>query len=294
MENKYRESLRSAKAKEGDPSSLFCSSWLYKEQKENISKPLKKQVKTFEQATEESISAPSEVTEKTVILDSLNVFGNEKLEEKEAFKFSGGELAKKEEVAIPLKENQVQSTSYPELLELIMSKRGQADSFESFSGKSFSLESRLKVLFITDDGEIKSESPPDYLGAFTPYFDDEVSNLFYKMVKAMRLNEFDFYISSIQFSSSEDMDLLYNEIEFFKPEMIISLGALATHKILDSKDRLKDSHGQISKISIKNDKNEVISIAVMPLFSPTLLQTAPNMKKTAWKDMQKAMEYLNL
>ncbi len=30
----------------------------------------------------------------------------------------------------------------------------------------------------------------------------------------------------------------------------------------------------------------------MPLFSPKLLHTAPNMKKTAWKDMQTIMELL--
>jgi uracil-DNA glycosylase family 4 len=114
------------------------------------------------------------------------------------------------------------------------------------------------------------------------------------MIKAMRLTEVDYYISSLQFSDVEDIDLLFNEIQFFKPELIITLGATASNKILNSNERLKDCHGQISKVSISDETKEVLEIAVMPLFSPTLLQTAPNMKKTAWKDMQKAMEYLNL
>ena len=295
MENKYRESLRSAKKKEEDPASLFASSWAYREVK--VMEPIltENTVKKLESSETSSLKEDiSEVTEKTVILDSLNVFGNEKLKSSPAFKFDGGELAKKDEPTSSTVPKEVQTKNYIELLELLESKRNFAQSLLRFNNEEFSATERLKVFFITDNGEINSEIVPEFLEPFSSYFDNDVSNLFYKMIKAMRLTEVDYYISSLQFTGVEDVDLLFNEIQFFKPELIITLGAMASNKILNSSERLKDCHGQISKISITDETKEVLEIAVMPLFSPTLLQTAPNMKKTAWKDMQKAMEYLNL
>jgi hypothetical protein len=295
MENKYRESLRSAKKKEGDPASLFASSWAYQEVEVMEPKLTENTVKKVESSESSIVKEDiSEVTEKTVILDSLNVFGNEKLENKSAFKFDGGELAKKAEPNSSTVPKEVKTKNYIELLELLNSKRNLAQGLLRFSNEEFSITERLKVFFITDTGEINSETVPEFLEPFSPYFDNDVSNLFYKMIKAMRLTEVDYYISSLQFSDVEDIDLLFNEIQFFKPELIITLGATASNKILNSNERLKDCHGQISKVSISDETKEVLEIAVMPLFSPTLLQTAPNMKKTAWKDMQKAMEYLNL
>jgi hypothetical protein len=299
MENKYRESLRTAKIKEGDPASLFASSWAYKEVKvikpEPIEKALEKPVDSLNARLEEAIGDISKVTEKTVILDSLNVFGSEKLENKPAFQFSGGELAKKDESTSSSIAREVHTKSFIELIELVKSKRNITENLLRFTNQEFSVEERLKVMFITDDGAVNTETVPEFLEPFAPYFEDEVSHLFYKMIKAMKLTEIDYYISSIQFDGKEDVDLLFDEVQFFKPELIITLGALASHKVLDSKERLKDCHGQISKIQITDQtKTTALDIAVMPLFSPTLLQTAPNMKKTAWKDMQKAMEYLNL
>ena len=120
------------------------------------------------------------------------------------------------------------------------------------------------------------------------------TKFFYKMVKAMQLESHEFVLSSLQVNGVDCRDQLLSEILYFQPELIITLGAQATAQVINSRERLKDIHGNISKIKMTGQNEKEYQINTMPLFSPKLLQTAPNMKRTAWQDMQKVMEFLHL
>ena len=108
----------------------------------------------------------------------------------------------------------------------------------------------------------------------------------------MQLTAGKYSVSSLYVDDKEQFDLVMSEIQWAQPKLIITLGAVATNKILQTGQRLKDIHGKLSQVELFYQKESLANYTVMPLFSPNLLQTAPNMKKTAWKDMQKAMEFL--
>lgn len=298
MDNKYRELLRIARSGEGILHPLYQASWCYKplkleEKKVSIGqkKPVvaSKKLNSVSEVDEEK----SDVTEKTVMLDSLNVFGQEKLENSESFKFKGGELAKKEDISKSKASLNVEINTIEDLILEIQNTRG--DSFNTNKiTKLMSTNKKIKVMFITDDSVEEQIDCPEHLNELGQFFDFDVSTLFYNMINAMKLTVTDYCISSIMFNDRDNLKSLLGEIYLLKPELIITLGATSSHKILNSKERLKDSHGQISKVEFENNKEETFQTHVMPLFSPKLLQTAPNMKKTAWKDMQKAMEFLEI
>ncbi len=75
---------------------------------------------------------------------------------------------------------------------------------------------------------------------------------------------------------------------FYKPEVIVTLGAKATHKILKGQERLAMVHGQFFVRKIEN----VGTMTIVPLFHPSIIESNQNMKKTAWSDMQKIMQHL--
>lgn len=165
--------------------------------------------------------------------------------------------------------------------------------------------SHLKVLFVSD---LCSELESFELKQFTAqnsvqkklekYFKVEVIELFAKMVMAMGLKDSEFDIKAIKHQALEgpvrdiSMDLekfAYKQ----RPTMIITLGATATNMIMGFEERLASVHGKFfTKVFGVNGEN--FSVQVMPLFHPQLLQINPGMKRTAWADMQKSMEFLKL
>ena len=167
----------------------------------------------------------------------------------------------------------------------------------------------IKVLFVNDvlldDEEQVDEQIFDANAShtFVPQlktaFSLEVSELFARMIQAMQLSHSDFLISGTKIKKQSQeinfLSQLYNEILYFRPQIVITLGAIATQTLLDSRDRLAKVHGQIfhKKINGINDQ-EFLDIKIMPLFHPELLLINPNMKKTAWIDMQKAMKEVGI
>lgn len=175
----------------------------------------------------------------------------------------------------------------------------------------FPLHNRpLDIVFVND----KNEGIEDSI--FSYYFKSEVAELFSKMTKAMKLKKQSFSISSLKLNIvihkttqnnqlktnildnlSEntmlvDTDRFCSEIFHLRPKIIMTLGAQAYQAFIGHEMRLKDVHGQLQDITLQANSG-VFSTKIMPIFSPNLLHTAPNMKKTAWADLQKAMEYLN-
>jgi uracil-DNA glycosylase family 4 len=294
MENLYREALRNSKTFEAD-ASTFKTEWCYK------SFELAK-TEQLEEST--AIALPSkanEVTERVKMLDSLHKFGNEEIKktDRNALLFPGGE--------VHIKEKNGPETGIGESAELLnveeltsnMTKLLGEDVMKlRFSGEAIN-KLQTKVMFISDTFNNNIEAHEDKtIGPLLSCFNPTVSLLFSRMINAMGIGADEFVLNALSTVKDDTevdyFDTLKSEILFYKPELIITLGAQATNKLLKLKSRLKDIHGNFYQLDITDQLSGKHQFDVMPLFSPTLLQTAPNMKKTAWKDMQKAMTKLSL
>jgi uracil-DNA glycosylase family 4 len=108
------------------------------------------------------------------------------------------------------------------------------------------------------------------------------------MVTAMKLKPENVVVFSVDKDGEDNSRQVMEAAAFFRPEVIITLGAKAAHKILKGNDRLSNIHGQF----FKRDIDEVGAFQVVPLFHPSIIETNQNMKKTAWADMQKIMKHL--
>lgn len=152
----------------------------------------------------------------------------------------------------------------------------------------------VKVFFITDTfKDNPDEMEDEELQELSCFFEKGVASLFGRMIKAMGLTSQSYVMSALTKEQEEDRILrehLISEILFFKPDFIVSLGAKATNELLGTEKRLKNIHGQFFDLNFQDQGAKMYKATLMPLFSPKLLHIAPNMKKTAWRDMQKLME----
>lgn len=145
-------------------------------------------------------------------------------------------------------------------------------------------EAKLKVLFIGDTYQAESET----------------EDLLNKMIVAMKLTSNEFVRIPLD-PSLEDIDDLENNLinptEAFKklltsiedqaPIFVISLGATMTNLLLGRREKMSGIHGKFFKLNANKWEFQL-----MPLFHPDFLLINPNMKRTAWIDLQKVMESL--
>ncbi len=82
---------------------------------------------------------------------------------------------------------------------------------------------------------------------------------------------------------------LFEQIKKFKPHIVVSLGATVTNILLGKREKLSGIHGQFFDKSLSSE-NGNFSYQIMPIFHPDFLIINPNMKRTAWIDLQKVME----
>lgn len=274
MEELYRDSLRTTRQQKPEDMKLFSSNWSYKggginfktEEKLPAAEPVKVEA---EQATEVTY-----VTEKIKTLDSLDIF-DKGIDEESATSLSG------EKNSVKQKQHLVDKITIDEL----------ANSYTDLLAEK-PLESGLDVLFVTDESRIKPElEEGNTPHLFQYYFEPNVALLFHRMTQAMQLKEDKIMISALQVGGEDFKNELLNHIYISKPKLVMSLGASSYQFLSQSDSRLKEVHGQLLELNLNCD-DQVFNTKLMPIFSPKLLQTAPNMKKTAWLDMQKAMEYL--
>lgn len=240
-----------------------------------------------------------EKTEKKQVLESFNEFGNNLLGDKLNARviLDNIEISKKTPDLISQDDSLKNVDFSGNKTEL------QAELFKILGEEStkaryligdvnrFSLET-VKVIFIADTLLENSELEGTELDEFLALFDKGTSELFSKMVKAMKLNKEDYLLSAITSDALGDekgnfTEYVLKEVLSFRPKLIITLGVSASHALLDTKDRLQNLHGNFYPLKLKGFETEV-----MPLFSPSLLRSAPHMKSVTWVDMQKAMEKL--
>jgi len=149
-----------------------------------------------------------------------------------------------------------------------------------------SFKENVDVLFFGLD-EISLTDLPDT----TPIsLIESEQDLLGKMIKAMNLKEGSFVRIPL-IKSKNELEFLLGALNYFKPRVIVPLGATSTNIVLERKVKLSNVHGQLEKKAFKlNGDDHVVDVS--PLFHPQLLEINQSMKRTAWIDMQKLMEFI--
>ena len=123
-----------------------------------------------------------------------------------------------------------------------------------------------------------------------------------KMIQAMKLRPGEFNRVKFNEELENVNDLTKNLVEptvetkevleainKFKPQIVVSLGATITNILLGKREKLSGIHGQFFDKSTGTAANSS-NYQLMPIFHPDFLIINPNMKRTAWIDLQKVME----
>ena len=229
--------------------------------------------------------SPENFSERKQVLESLERFAQEKITPltEKVLKVPGGELVIKTD---PTWSGVEKSQTLNEL------KIKSSIDGENFDLITQNKQLPLKVLFVAENfrpwAEVSVDIKTDLINCILPAFPLKTAEFFSKMIVAMKLTPEEFLIYP---SEKEGTDLGKEVMEmasYFMPEVIITLGASATHKILKTQERLSLVHGQFFNREIEN-----IGIStIVPLFHPSIIETNQNMKKTAWVDMQKIMRHI--
>ena len=271
-------------------SDLFPVGWTYaveehpQEESEQIDQPA------------QVVKASMDVTEKTKVLDSFHEFASQQIEKSNTpgFAFPGGEVRKKaDNAALIFNGIKASEMGAEQLKEL---SAGHSETFGSLKFTS-NPKSKIKVLFVAEESSDLALLEGKTLG-LEAFYSSEAANLFSRMIQAMKLGEGESFVSSLKIVEGDKVSSfetgLANEIASLKPELLIPLGGAATSAFLGEGTRLQTSHGQFYTKELAIESGDALQFEVMPLFSPAFLVEAPNTKRIAWEDMQKAMKKLGL
>jgi DNA polymerase len=126
----------------------------------------------------------------------------------------------------------------------------------------------------------------------------EGEDLLGRMITAMKLSGDEFFRYHLNEELENITDLagnlenpdqatceLFKFIEAKRPKVVVSLGATITNILLGKREKLSGIHGQFFEKTIGE-----CTFSLMPVFHPEFLLINPNMKRTAWIDLQKVME----
>jgi uracil-DNA glycosylase family 4 len=129
-------------------------------------------------------------------------------------------------------------------------------------------------------------------------FSGDGDDLLGKMIAAMKLTGAEFYRHPMDEVLDDIVDLaknletpdsatqkLFEIILEKRPKVVVTLGATVTNILLGKREKLSTIHGQF----FEKQQGECI-YSLMPIFHPDFLIINPNMKRTAWIDLQKVME----
>lgn len=200
---------------------------------------------------------PKADSEKDRAIESFKSFAQKKLEETTGGKisFTGGEVALQEGASVGRK-LQVKSGNLPE----------------------WSSED-LEVIFYGEASKLGKDAN-----------DQRASELLQKMISAMRI-ETNKVVSVL--TESDLTEELARGVFHSRPKFVVSLGAVATNNLLGRKEKLTRVHGQFFPLKLESN-GELFECQLMPLFHPDFLLINPNMKRTAWIDLQKIMSELGI
>ncbi len=201
---------------------------------------------------------------------------------------------------------------FKKILQKTKAQKEQKDPlFKTFEGALFSDSSWFfhfqdNPIFLSENAPTKIEKIAELKGLapliqvlfLGDSFDGNGEDLLGKMIGAMKLSSNEFFRFPMQESLDEVTDLamnaevpngatkdLYDIIQLKRPTIVVSLGATVTNILLGKREKLSTIHGQFFEKKI----GECV-YNLMPIFHPDFLQINPNMKRTAWIDLQKVME----
>lgn len=227
-----------------------------------------------------------EYSEKKQVVESFERFAHEKIKESPTSEVTieGGILAQK-----PVSEwEEVQF--FNNLLDLINSLKLPSE-FQKVVFKN-KTKGKVNVIFVTETFRSWQETEKDlkegFINELLAGFPLKTAELFERMIRAMKLMPDEVLLYPIDFDGLDFGSELITIAAHFKPEVIVTLGARATQKILKTNDRLTMVHGQFYQRALPDGH----TFQVVPLFHPSIIETNQNMKKTAWTDMQKIMKHL--
>ena len=230
--------------------------------------------------------ASGQFSEKGQVLESLERFAQEKFEENESttLKIPGGEINFK---ADPVWDGIVLAKSYEELTKSLSI---EAKSLEICLQSK--IPGKVRIMFVPESfrsfEEFSAELKDGFLGQLIPAFPLKTAELFSRMLAAMKLEDQEVVIYPTMMKDHDIADEVMKVAGYYRPEIIVTLGANPTHKILRGQERLTLVHGQFFNRKIEN----IGTFIVVPLFHPSIIENNQNMKKTAWSDMQLIMRHL--
>ena len=216
----------------------------------------------------------AEVTEQKLVIEALERF----TEEKGVISVEGGEIALRS-VKKPksLTELKALLSIEPQAQDLILSDKKMGE---------------VKVIFVTEVfrpwSEFSGELKTGFVNELIAGFPLKTAEFFERMISAMKLTPDEVVVYPIEEKGKDLSDEVMSLAHYYQPEVVITLGANASQKILKGKDRLSLIHGQFFPRELEGSG----SFQVVPLFHPSIIETNQNMKKTAWADMQKIMKHL--
>lgn len=226
-------------------------------------------------------------TEKRQVIESLERFVEEKVQETQqpVIKFDRGEIAVK---ADPVWDNVEKATDLSALKNRLSLEKDTLDVL--LRGKN---PGEVKAIFVTENIRPFSEFHLELKGGFIDElltgFPLKTAEFFERMIMAMKLTASEVMVYPVEKTDETDLSAEVVRIAlFFRPEIVITLGAKATQKILKSNDRLSLIHGQFHERKVENEG----ILQIVPLYHPSILETNLSMKKTTWTDMQKIMKHL--
>jgi hypothetical protein len=162
--------------------------------------------------------------------------------------------------------------------------------------------SSAKITPVTRETKTHSSALSQVLFVGDTHAPEKGEDLLGKMISAMKLTKGEFNRVLFDESLEDVFDLsgnlltpgpatldLFNAIKKYKPAVIVTLGATVTNILLGKREKLSGIHGQFfeKNITIEDGSHQY---SIMPIFHPDFLMINPNMKRTAWIDLQKVME----
>jgi hypothetical protein len=226
-------------------------------------------------------------TEKRQVIESLERFAKEKREETKetVIKFDRGEIHVKPD---PVWDEVSAAGDLQELLQGLSLEKETLDIL--FKGK---VPGNIRIMFVTENirpsNEFQSELKNGFIDELLTGFPQKTAEFFERMIMAMKLEPSEVMVYPVEKNEESDLSAEVVRIALYlKPELVITLGAKATQRILKSNDRLSLIHGQFHERKVEKHG----TLQIVPLFHPSVLESNQNMKKTAWADMQKIMKHL--
>lgn len=128
-------------------------------------------------------------------------------------------------------------------------------------------------------------------------FQDDAGELLENMLSAMGLKRQDVYMTNLlkfrtphnrpptQEESALATRLLQEEITIVQPQVILTLGTVASHQLLPDGFDFGQHRGQWHKMN---------GVRIMPTWHPAHLLVQPEYKRSAWQDLQEVMKVLGL